>query len=82
MQFFSPLVQGALWGWAGIAWSASSLYLRSALYPASHMGKGRIGGGPGGTVSQAGGGEAVGEPEGWWRSWIKSWGGGVQTATA
>jgi hypothetical protein len=76
------MVQGALWGWAGLALSASSMYLRSALYPESHIGRGRIVGGSGGSTRQAGGGDAVGESGGWWRSWVKSWAGGLEAATA
>lgn len=79
MQLLSPMVQGALWGWAGLALSASSMYLRSALYPASHVGKGRIVGGSG---ASSGGGGAVGSNEGWWGKWVKSWAGGLEAATA
>ena len=57
----------------------TSMALRAALYPASHVPRGRIVGGPGGGIDQAGGGSAVGGT-GWWRSWVKSWGGAVETA--
>ena len=79
MQLLSPMVQGALWGWAGLALSASSMYLRSALYPESHIGKGRIVGGSG---ASSGGGGAVGQSGGWWGKWVKSWAGGLEAATA
>ncbi|WVQ78190.1 hypothetical protein IAT38_000273 [Cryptococcus sp. DSM 104549] len=78
-QLFSPLVQGALWGWATVFLSATGVALRASMYPARHTPKGRIAGGPGGTTSQAGGGDAVGGT-GWWRNWVKSWLGGVETA--
>jgi hypothetical protein len=78
-QLLSPMVQGALWGWAGLALSASSMYLRSALYPESHIGKGRIVGGSG---ASSGGGGAVGQSGGWWGKWVKSWAGGFEAATA
>jgi len=76
------MVQGALWGWAGLALSASSMYLRSALYPESHIGKGRIVGGSGGSTRASGGGSAVGQSDGWWGKWVKSWAGGFEAATA
>ncbi|WWD15809.1 hypothetical protein CI109_100233 [Kwoniella shandongensis] len=79
-QVMSPLFQGALWGWATLFLSVSGTVLRSSLYPASHINKGRIAGGPGGGISQAGGGDAVGGT-GWWRSWVGSWFGAVETAT-
>ncbi|WVN85228.1 uncharacterized protein L203_100373 [Cryptococcus depauperatus CBS 7841] len=78
-QFFAPLIQGAVWGWATIFLSATGVALRTSLYPASHKRQGRIVGGPGGSVERAGGGEAVGGP--WWKSWVKSLFGGVETNT-
>ncbi|EIW69556.1 hypothetical protein TREMEDRAFT_30372 [Tremella mesenterica DSM 1558] len=83
-QLISPLIQGALWGWAGIFLSASSMYLRSSLFPASHLRSrdtGRVVGGGGGGVAQAGGGEVVGSGQGWWRRWVKSFAGGLETST-
>ncbi|KGB74227.2 hypothetical protein CNBG_0065 [Cryptococcus deuterogattii R265] len=77
-QLFAPLVQGALWGWATIFLSATGVALRASLYPARHTPRGRIAGGPGGSTSTAGGGEAVGGE--WWRKWVKSWFGGVETS--
>ncbi|KIR53264.1 hypothetical protein I315_04301 [Cryptococcus gattii Ru294] len=77
-QLFAPLVQGALWGWATIFLSATGVVLRASLYPARHTPRGRITGGPGGSTSTAGGGEAVGGE--WWRKWVKSWFGGVETS--
>lgn len=77
-QLFAPLVQGALWGWATIFLSATGVALRASLYPARHTPRGRITGGPGGSTSTAGGGEAVGGE--WWRKWVKSWFGGVETS--
>ncbi|KAK8869916.1 hypothetical protein IAR55_000484 [Kwoniella newhampshirensis] len=79
-QLISPLVQGALWGWATLFLSVSGTVLRSTLYPASHINKGRIAGGPGGGTSTAGGGDAVGQT-GWWKNWVGSWFGAVETAT-
>lgn len=49
------------------------------MYPASHIPKGRITGGPGGKVEQAGGGDAI-APVGWWRNFVKSWAGAFETA--
>lgn len=77
-QLFAPLVQGALWGWATIFLSATGVALRASLYPARHTPRGKIAGGPGGSTSTAGGGEAVGGE--WWRKWVKSWFGGVETS--
>jgi len=53
--------------------------MRASLYPPSHVSKGRILGGPGGSIEAAGGGSAVGGTE-WWRKWVQSWGGAVETA--
>ncbi|WVR05084.1 hypothetical protein IAU60_002096 [Kwoniella sp. DSM 27419] len=80
-QVISPLIQGALWGWATVFLASTGAVLRASLYPASHVNKGRITGGPGGSVKAAGGGSAVGET-GWWRNWVGSWFGGVETAMA
>ena len=55
--------------------------MRSALYPPTHVSRGRIVGGAGGSTEQAGGGSAVGGL-GWWRNWVKSWGGAIETAVA
>lgn len=77
-QLFAPLVQGALWGWATVLLSATGVALRASLYPARHSPRGRIAGGPGGSTNAAGGGEAVGGE--WWRKWVKSWFGGLETA--
>ena len=78
-QLFSPLVQGALWGWAGLFLSATAAGLRATLYPPTHISRGRVTGGPGGSLDEAGGGSAVGGP--WWRKFVNSWVGGVETAT-
>lgn len=78
-QVLSPLIQGALWGWGTVLLASTSYALRSALYPPSHVPQGRMTGGPGGKISEAGGGEAVGAT-GWWRNFVKSWGGAVETA--
>ncbi|KAK4687722.1 hypothetical protein P7C73_g2388, partial [Tremellales sp. Uapishka_1] len=80
-QILSPLAQGIFWGFGSLALGASSVYLRSALYPASHTPRGRLVGGPGSSTEAAGGGSAVGGT-GWWRSWVKSWGGALETAAA
>ncbi|ORY32225.1 hypothetical protein BCR39DRAFT_41625 [Naematelia encephala] len=80
-QVLSPLVQGALWGWAALFLGATAAGLRGALYPATHVPRGRIVGGSGGSIEKAGGGEAVGG-DGWWRKWVGSLAGGIQTATA
>lgn len=58
--------------------------MRGALYPASHVRKGRLTGGPGGSIKSAGGGSAVGSTEegGWWRRFVGSWAGGFETAAA
>ncbi|WWC61222.1 uncharacterized protein I303_103802 [Kwoniella dejecticola CBS 10117] len=79
-QVVSPLVQGALWGWATIFLATTGAVLRANLYPPTHVNRGRISGGPGGKVDQAGGGKAVGA-SGWWKNWVGSLFGGVQTAT-
>ncbi|WRT67013.1 uncharacterized protein IL334_003979 [Kwoniella shivajii] len=79
-QIVSPLVQGALWGWATIFLASTGAVLRANLYPESHIRRGRITGGPGGGINQAGGGKAVGQ-SGWWKNWVGSLFGGVQTAT-
>lgn len=78
-QLFWPMISGALWGWGSLFLASTSSALRGALYPPSHARKGRITGGPGGKISQAGGGEAVGGS--WWNKFVKSWGGAVQTAS-
>jgi len=78
-QLFSPLVQGALWGWGTLFLTATGVAMRASLYPPSHVSKGRILGGPGGSIEAAGGGSAVGGTE-WWRKWVQSWGGAVETA--
>ncbi len=79
----SPLFQGALWGSLSLALSASSAIARRTLYPADHIDKGRIVGGSGGG-SRAGGGRVVGDASkgGWWRSWVGSWGGAVESVFA
>ncbi|RSH91240.1 hypothetical protein EHS25_009539 [Saitozyma podzolica] len=79
-QVISPLVQGALWGWGTLLLVSTAASLRSALYPPSHIPQGRVTGGPGGKVKEAGGGSAVGTATGWWRSFVKSWTGAVETA--
>ncbi|GFZ46242.1 hypothetical protein JCM24511_04489 [Saitozyma sp. JCM 24511] len=79
-QVISPLVQGALWGWGTLLLVSTAASLRSALYPPSHIPQGRVTGGPGGKVKEAGGGSAVGAATGWWRSFVKSWTGAVETA--
>lgn len=78
-QFLSPLIQGALWGWAGLLLASTATGLRSSLYPVSPVSKGRITGGAGGGTDVAGGGEAVGGA--WWSKWVKSWAGGIESAT-
>lgn len=80
-QLLSPLVQGALWGWGTLFLASSGAILRGSLYPASHVRKGRIAGGAGGRTAEAGGGSAVGDASGWWKSWVGSWFGGLETAT-
>ncbi|WWC85375.1 uncharacterized protein L201_000238 [Kwoniella dendrophila CBS 6074] len=79
-QVLSPLLQGAFWGWATIFLASTGAAMRANLYPTSHVNKGRISGGPGGKINQSGGGKAVGE-SGWWKNWVNSLFGGVQTAT-
>ncbi|OCF71986.1 hypothetical protein I204_07250 [Kwoniella mangroviensis CBS 8886] len=79
-QVVSPLIQGALWGWATIFLASTGAVLRANLYPESHVRRGRISGGPGGKVDQSGGGNAVGGV-GWWKNWVGSLFGGVQSAT-
>lgn len=82
-QLISPLFQGMFWGVAGVLLSTTAASLRTALYPPSHTPRGRITGGPGGKLEgagEAGGGEAVGGP--WWRKFVGSWAGAVETATA
>ncbi|GHJ84269.1 hypothetical protein NliqN6_0671 [Naganishia liquefaciens] len=83
-QLVSPLIQGFFWGVLTVSISAFSQAGRTALYPASHKSKGRITGGEGSGLSQAGAGEAVGETqeEGWWRKWVKSWSGGLESLVA
>lgn len=83
-QLVSPLIQGFFWGVLTVSISAFSQAGRTALYPASHKSKGRITGGEGSGLSQAGGGEAVGETQedGWWRKWVKSWSGGLESLVA
>lgn len=78
-QLFSPLVQGALWGLLTIAMGTLSTGLHGALYPASHVAKGRVTGGPRGKV---GGGEVVGgsAKTGYWRGFVRSIFGGLETA--
>jgi hypothetical protein len=77
-QVISPLFQGFMWGSLAIALSATSSVARATLYPPGHENKGRIVGGSGGTK---GNGEVVGNPKkgGWWRNWVKSLGGGLET---
>lgn len=70
-----------MWGWLGIFYSATRMYLGQTLYHPQHVGQGRVGGGSGGTISKAGGGDAVGQTKGWWRTWVNSWLGGVEAAT-
>ncbi|KAJ9108132.1 hypothetical protein QFC19_002599 [Naganishia cerealis] len=80
-QLVSPLVQGFFWGVLTVTISTFSQVGRTALYPASHKSQGRISGGEGGELRKAGAGEAVGqtEEEGWWRKWVKSWAGGLES---
>lgn len=83
IQLISPLFQGMFWGVAGVVLATTAASLRSALYPPSHVPRGRITGGPGGKLEgpgQAGGGEAVGGP--WWRKFVGSLAGGLETAAA
>jgi hypothetical protein len=70
-----------MWGSLAIALSATSSIVRTTLYPAGHENKGRIVGGSGGGVGE---GEVVGNSDerGWWRKWVKSWGGGLETIFA
>lgn len=79
----SPLFQGALWGTLSLVLSASSAVARSTLYPAGHHSKGRVVGGSGGGA-KSGGGEVVGDERkgGWWRSWVGSWAGAVESVFA
>lgn len=70
------------WGVAMPSLSAASLFFRQTLYPAGHVGKGRIVGGSGGSISEAGGASAVGDSDGYWRKWVRSWGGAIETAAA
>ncbi|WWC69570.1 uncharacterized protein I206_103513 [Kwoniella pini CBS 10737] len=79
-QVISPLVQGALWGWATIFLATTGTILRANLYPPNHVNRGRITGGPISKVDQARGGSIVGQ-SGWWKNWVGSFFGGVQTAT-
>lgn len=79
IQLLSPLFQGALWGFGSIFLAGTAAVFRSAMYPASHVPKGRMTGGPGGKVEQAGGGDAI-APVGWWRKFVKSWAGAFETA--
>ncbi|ORX39766.1 hypothetical protein BD324DRAFT_233199 [Kockovaella imperatae] len=85
-QLFSPLIQGALWGWGTLFLAATATSIRAALYPASHILQNRVtlqsdpqaSGLMGDLRSGAG---RKGEESGWWRRWVSSWGGGVETAT-
>lgn len=79
-QLLSPLAQGVFWGFAGLFLGTASAFLRANLYSTSHVPKGRLTGGSGGSTSIAGGGSAVGDSEGWWRKFVKSWAGSVETA--
>jgi hypothetical protein len=74
------MVQGALWGWGTLLLAGTGATIRQFLYPARHVPKGRITGGPGGKISEAGAGSAVGGG-GWWRKFVGSWAGAVETAT-
>ena len=87
LQLFSPLIQGALWGWGTLFLAATGTAIRASLYPASHVARNRPSVDPVGTglmgdisdgKSKSGGdgGEAGG-----WRKFVKSWTGGVETAT-
>ena len=88
-QFFSPLIQGALWGWGTLLLVSTSAAIRSALYPASHVPRGRMTGGPGGSIRESRGlmgslgdeAETGAGGDGWWRRFVKSWMGGVEAAT-
>ncbi|OCF39459.1 hypothetical protein I317_06732 [Kwoniella heveanensis CBS 569] len=79
-QIVSPLLQGMIWGWATLFLASTGAVLRSSLYPASHIPKGRIAGGGGAGSKPDAGGKVVGEG-GWWKNWVGSWFGGVETAT-
>lgn len=80
-QLFSPLAQGVMWGFLTIAMGTLSSGLHVALYPKSHVASGRVTGGPRGKV---GGGEVVGGTAkgGYWRGFVKSIFGGLETAAA
>ncbi|WVF72301.1 hypothetical protein IAT40_007114 [Kwoniella sp. CBS 6097] len=79
-QIISPLLQGMFWGWATLFLASTGAVLRSSLYPASHTPRGRIAGGGGPGSKPDAGGKVVGET-GWWKNWVGSWFGGVETAT-
>ncbi|KAJ9121161.1 hypothetical protein QFC24_004835 [Naganishia onofrii] len=83
-QLVSPLVQGFFWGVLTVAMSTFSQAGRTAIYPSSHKSQGRISGGEGSELRKAGAGEAVGQTQedGWWRKWVKSWAGGLESLVA
>ena len=73
------MLSGAMWGWGSLFIASTAAGMRKNLYPATHVSKGRVTGGPGGSIEKAGGGSAVGG--GWWKKFVGSWTGAVQTAT-